>query len=370
MRHSVTNVPLFDNTDAIPDDSDWFTYLKSEDHPNTAPFFQACTYAAEVSAVSFKAASDAIFSLEGTTPLSIACRRAFHYHWYASACEADGTENLYDSPLAVFDAFLALRRIEEQRAAIHWPDASPLPVMLHVGASSNAPDLARAALDLGVDPNVDGARFGITPLHRAAHHGAAAVVALLLERGANPDPLDHDGATPLMQAAQAGHVDIMRRLIEAGANTLRMSTTGLPLSDLARMSGRSAAVALAEQAVESASEQSTAAPIFFSDVGGLFAAVGRGDFEAAARLLQEGVDVNAVARNGFTALHLAVRGGHLDLTRLLLDAGADVNGRSIHGLTPIRLALLPQALNQAASAFRPKSSRSSFAWCLHPRRSL
>lgn len=345
VRHSVTNVPLFDNTDVIPDDSDWLTYLDSGDHPNTAPFSQACAYAAEVNAVSYTAASEAIFTLESTTLLSIACCRA----WYASACEADGAENLYDSPLAKFDEFLALRRIEEQRAAIGWPGAPALSVMLHVGASSNALDLARAALDLGADPSVDGARFGITPLHRAAHYGATAVVALLLERGADPDPLDHDGATPLMQAAQAGHVDVMRRLIEAGADPLRTSATGAFLPALASASGRSDAVALAEQAVRSSSEQSRTVPSSFSEVGGLVAAAGRGDLEAASRLLQKGADVNATARNGFTSLHLAVRDGHLDLARLLLDAGADVNSRSFHGLTPIRLALLPQSLGQSSA---------------------
>ena len=39
---------------------------------------------------------------------------------------------------------------------------------------------------------------GWTPLWRAAGNGHEAIVKLLLEKGADPNPKDKDGRTPLM----------------------------------------------------------------------------------------------------------------------------------------------------------------------------
>ena len=56
-------------------------------------------------------------------------------------------------------------------------------------------------LDLGADVNAgEGARG--TPLHKAADHGSAGNVRLLLQRGAKADALDEDGLTPLEYALQ------------------------------------------------------------------------------------------------------------------------------------------------------------------------
>lgn len=50
------------------------------------------------------------------------------------------------------------------------------------------------------------------------------------------------------------------------------------------------------------------------------------------RLLDEGMDVNAVAQGpkskGVTPLHLAAEGGHLELMDELLERGADIDART------------------------------------------
>lgn len=53
---------------------------------------------------------------------------------------------------------------------------------------------------------------GVTPLMTAVYHGSAAVVSLLLERGARIDALDSDGRDALCYAAAAGHEDILTLL--------------------------------------------------------------------------------------------------------------------------------------------------------------
>ena len=78
-------------------------------------------------------------------------------------------------------------------------------------AGSGAPAAPRPPFPF---PNVVNAADsrGVTPLMTAVYHGSAAVVSLLLERGARIDALDSDGRDALCYAAAAGHEDILTLL--------------------------------------------------------------------------------------------------------------------------------------------------------------
>jgi ankyrin repeat protein len=144
-----------------------------------------------------------------------------------------------------------------------------------------------------------------TALMWAAHEGNVATVKLLLEAGANVNDRSRFGWTPLLFAARQGQVGSIQALAAAGA---RINDT-LP-------DGTSALV---------------------TAVQGL-------NFEAAAALLEAGIDPNASAQ-GWTALHQIAwsrrpqRGqnnpgqkplgsvGSLELAKILVAHGADVNAR-------------------------------------------
>ena len=64
------------------------------------------------------------------------------------------------------------------------------------------------------------------------------------------------------------------------------------------------------------------------------------DLEAAGALIDQGVDVNAPAVDGATALHWAVYRDHRPLVELLLDAGAGVTIANRYGVQPLSLASL------------------------------
>lgn len=56
---------------------------------------------------------------------------------------------------------------------------------------------------------------GTTPLHKAARKGDAEAVATILSRGANPNATDKEGRTPLHWAADAGVPDEVKRMLKA-----------------------------------------------------------------------------------------------------------------------------------------------------------
>jgi ankyrin repeat protein len=70
-------------------------------------------------------------------------------------------------------------------------------------------------------------QWGLTALHYAGRHGHAAVAALLLRAGADPNAADPAyGFTPLHEAAAGGHLAAARLLLAAGANPTRALSAG------------------------------------------------------------------------------------------------------------------------------------------------
>ena len=70
----------------------------------------------------------------------------------------------------------------------------------------------------------------------------------------------------------------------------------------------------------------------------MIAAAVKGDNAEVARLLADGVNVNAKDNEGGTALAHAAWFGHLGTVKLLLEKGADVHAKKNDGATPLSLA--------------------------------
>jgi ankyrin repeat protein len=120
----------------------------------------------------------------------------------------------------------------------------------------------------------------------------AAVNALLLQRPELAMTRLTSGESALMAAVYRGHRDVVQTLLERGAAT------------------------------------------------DIFASAATGRFGPLRLNLIDGADVNAVAYDGWTALHLAAFFGHFDAAEVLLDAGADVHAVSHNSLknTPLHAA--------------------------------
>jgi len=73
----------------------------------------------------------------------------------------------------------------------------------------------------------------------------------------------------------------------------------------------------------------------------LHAAIAKGEYAAAVKMIEQGVDVEAKDPGaGASALHYAVMKGEMPLVSLLLQRGADVNSRTRSATTPLHTAVL------------------------------
>jgi ankyrin repeat protein len=222
--------------------------------------------------------------------------------------------------------------------------ASPLVIAAHSGNH----DVAMLLLERGADPNAAGA--GYTPLHAAILRGDVALVRALIERGATVNtPLERGtpvrrysqdyafsadliGATPFWLAARYGDAPIMRALAAAGADTTFVMSDGSNalLVAVAASSGfgsgdrRERYLTPAEIAAKVESDEE------------------RVTLETAKLALALGSDVNAVNRNGDSALHLAATQGLVTVVQFLADFGAALDVKNKRGLTPLGAALQRQ----------------------------
>lgn len=287
---------------------------------------------------------------------------------------------------AAVEAFAALRRGDRsrfeatvlgnpKRSTLRGPGgATPLMIAALYGDAS----LVKAVLDAGADPNVandvgatalhwsagdiDKVRlliahgadvdarsvFARTPLLAAASiRGNSAVVALLLDKGANPSAASAAGFGPISavtEAAKQGDEAMIRLLLARGANIVKNGAPALAFALRARCDGcvgaiaanlppavLSAAMALAApplgralstaSLLERGADPKTKSPAGFPI---LLLAAGSPEMpvDAVKALLEHGADVNATGPNGETAIELAARHGANPIRQVLLDAGA------------------------------------------------
>ena len=99
-------------------------------------------------------------------------------------------------------------------------------------------EIARQLVSAGADVNRPSRNaIRVAPLHSAVESGNPALLDLLLEHGARPDPREFLGATPLHSAAARGNRQMVERLLKAGADPRLKTKEGKMAADLARQYG-------------------------------------------------------------------------------------------------------------------------------------
>lgn len=132
-----------------------------------------------------------------------------------------------------------------------------------------------------------------------------SIVQELLKHGANPNRADPGiAALPLQAAFDVGSIECIRLLLDAGAR-----------ADLPEPDGRTALIA----AVGAASRL--------------------GDMSLLDEALRLEVDINERTKNGWTALHEAVRVNSISVVNYLLAKGADVCVLNDIEQTPLQMAI-------------------------------
>lgn len=125
------------------------------------------------------------------------------------------------------------------RSADGWP-------LLHLAAAFADEPTVRLLLDAGAEVG----QVSGTPMRNHALHAAlalskdAAVIRLLIERGADVNAVQTAGYRPLHQAAVTGREDLVRMLLDAGADRTACCDRGKTPAEYARERGHDALAAM------------------------------------------------------------------------------------------------------------------------------
>lgn len=204
----------------------------------------------------------------------------------------------------------------------------------HYAAMGGDPDIMRLMLRRGAGIDTHD-RNGYTPLHRAASSGHKAAVALLLDGGAQIDERDKQLQTPLHLAMSAGRTEVVAYLIERGADPLLRDDKQVSALERARQSKLTEIVSVIAASLGSNDE--AAARERDAKIDEFVNAAMRGNRSELERLLDGGVDINAINRYGRTALLQAAMMDDLDIVNLLLKRGALAHPNH-NGTTPMHIA--------------------------------
>eukprot|EP00274_Cyanoptyche_gloeocystis_P003547 CAMPEP_0196652872 /NCGR_PEP_ID=MMETSP1086-20130531/2334_1 /TAXON_ID=77921 /ORGANISM="Cyanoptyche gloeocystis , Strain SAG4.97" /LENGTH=153 /DNA_ID=CAMNT_0041983687 /DNA_START=17 /DNA_END=478 /DNA_ORIENTATION=- len=113
----------------------------------------------------------------------------------------------------------------------------PVRSSIWTAAASGHIGRVQTLLQGGTDPNSTD-EYGYTALHYAARLGDVRLVELLLQHGAQVDPVTKAGkSTPLHRAAFCGHLEVVKILIKAGALAHRTDADGVSAERKAKMNG-------------------------------------------------------------------------------------------------------------------------------------
>ena len=196
-------------------------------------------------------------------------------------------------------------------------------------AANNDRASAERLLAEGADAKAKNAA-GNTAFDVAVESGHDALAAILLKAVAGINGRDGRGWTPLHWAIVADDWDLVRELIEAGADiSLGSQQNALEIAKLMNSETKLIEVFIDAKGVDAIVRDGWTA---------LMHAARDGHTEVVKLLIDNGADLNHKNNGGVTALRTAAREGRTEVVKLLIDNGADQNIKDVDGWTALMYA--------------------------------
>jgi ankyrin repeat protein len=201
-------------------------------------------------------------------------------------------------------------------------------------------DVISLLIDAGAPLDAE-SRYAESALSVASIFARFSLVALLLERGANPAPL---GWTPLFHEIAAGNLQqVMRHLNDGAPLEARDAFSRTPFLLAVHSGHREIAELLLERGCDRAATGRCGQ-------GALSYAISRDDAGMLKWLIAVGCDPEASDDFGGFPLIEAAQSGASNCVGALLDAGASPDHRTEHGSTPISEAATPEIVELLVAA--------------------
>ncbi|MGM0600587.1 MAG: ankyrin repeat domain-containing protein [Candidatus Rifleibacteriota bacterium] len=168
------------------------------------------------------------------------------------------------------------------------------------------------------------------PIHFAAKFGKPEVAKALLELGADPNKNDKSsisGKSPLYYAIGFKNLDIAEMLIKEGAHVYERNDAGNLFILATRLKLYDLAKKLFSMHKFNLNEKGKSA-----EYTALHAAAADGNFEFVKFLVENGANANIYGENNKTPLHFAAENNHYEVAKFLIENGAKPNVYELESL--------------------------------------
>lgn len=214
---------------------------------------------------------------------------------------------------------------------------------------------------------------GDTPLIRAAASGCLSAVSILLAAGADPRGLGRDGRDALMAAALHKHLDVVKALSSVcDANLASQSgvtALGLGCRMLGSLEQRLASVEIAKTLFPLCDPRrptSDGYSLLLRAISSGYISEANGPAIEMVKLLIPVSNLEAVSpESGGTALHAAAKLSSAEVAKLLLAAGANPDALDRQGFSPLLIAV-GESQMKCIEALAPASSPCVSGSMAHP----
>ena len=249
-----------------------------------------------------------------------------------------------------------VNRIPLQFSSPHNPGTpNPYGAPLFVAIRAQNPEIVRLVLTAGGNVHFK-AEYGFTPLMAAAQQGDPDIVRALLVRGVDPNEVDSRQKTAVKYAIEENHLGLYPLLKQNGAkpdlwDAVTVGDVATVRQQAPQGTGVNQPDAQGKMPLMLAAERGQVPALqTLLDLGAkLEATTPQGETallkaawsvhpESVRALLDRGANPNAAAKDGKTPLMRAAESGRIEILRLLLAKGANVNARTTQRVTALQLA--------------------------------
>jgi ankyrin repeat protein len=218
------------------------------------------------------------------------------------------------------------------------------------------------ALSLVLAPASFGQANG-SPVADAAMHGDTPALRALLQKKADVNAAQPDGATAIQWAAYRNDLDVADLLLAAGANVKAANHDGATALYLASIRGSAPMI---EKLIKAGADVEERGP---EGETPLMLVARNGNVEALKVVLDRKADVNATDKlRGTTALMWAAEQGNAPAMKVLMDHGANIAAASLPDTKGNRAYLAPTVKDRLDSSFGVNGGRGGRAGARGPGR--
>ena len=166
----------------------------------------------------------------------------------------------------------------------------------------------------------------------ASEKGDTKTVMSLINKDADIDQVNKDGATPLYLASKSGSIETARFLIDSKADLNKAEKRGYTPLYIASRLGQ---VKTAELLIDSKAELNKAGKRGYTP---LFVASQKDRKDIVSLLIERKADIDKADKIGGTPLHVASQEGNTEIVRLLIKNKVNINKATKKGQTPLFIA--------------------------------